>query len=153
MGLDMYLFKKTYVKQWEHTLPEKLFHVDVKRGDIPYTSIKKDRVCYIIEEVGYWRKFNALHQWFVDNCQDGVDDCSKESHVSKEQLYELLDILKQIDKDHSLAEELLPTQEGFFFGGTEYNDYYFQDVEETIKLISNLLEEEGDGEFYYNSSW
>jgi len=153
MGLDMYLYKKTYVKQWEHIKDDKQFHVTVKRGKTPYTAIKKERVCYITEEVGYWRKFNALHQWFVENCQDGIDDCSKESYVSKEQIEEILDILKQINEDHSLAEELLPSQDGFFFGNTDYDEYYFQDVENTIKLISELLEEDDDGEFYYKSSW
>ena len=39
------------------------------------------------EEVGYWRKANQIHKWFVDNVQDGVDDCG-EYKVTKEQLIE-----------------------------------------------------------------
>ena len=27
------------------------------------------------EEVGYWRKANAIHGWFVRNVQNGKDDC------------------------------------------------------------------------------
>lgn len=43
------------------------------------------------EMVGYWRKANHIHKWFVDNVQDGEDDC-KEYRVSIEQLHKLRDI-------------------------------------------------------------
>ena len=69
-----------------------------------------------------------------------------------DKLKELVDILKQIKEDHSKAEELLPTQSGFFFGGTEYDEWYFKDVEEALDILENLVEERG-GEFYYHSSW
>ena len=39
-------------------------------------------------KVAYWRKANAIHGWFVDNIQDGVDD-QNEYYVSKEKLEEL----------------------------------------------------------------
>lgn len=57
----------------------------------------------------------------------------------------------QIIKDPSVAKKLLPTQEGFFFGGTEYDEYYLADIKETIKILQECLKEEGD--FYYDSSW
>ena len=44
---------------------------------------------YDDDEVGYWRKANAIHKWFVDNVQNGEDDCGDYS-VSKELLEELL---------------------------------------------------------------
>lgn len=28
-----------------------------------------------LKEIGYWRKANHIHHWFVDNVQKGVDDC------------------------------------------------------------------------------
>ena len=40
--------------------------------------------------MGYWRKANAVHNWFVDNVQDGNDGC-KHYWVSKEDLQKLLD--------------------------------------------------------------
>jgi hypothetical protein len=105
MGLDQYLYQK---------LPEEE-----------------------MKEVFYWRKSNHFHKWFVDNCQNENDDCGTYP-VSWEQLQELLDIINKIlycefkdnkknilsalDKTQiELAEELLPTQSGFFFGGTEYD--------------------------------
>lgn len=162
MGLDMYLKKKTYVKNWSHYSPEEKKEVTVKVGGELHPKIKTERVSYITEDVGYWRKFNALHQWFVDNCQNGVDEC-QESYVASSKLKELLDeVLKPIKEAHEsgdmenatqLAEDLLPTQSGFFFGGTEFDEYYFKDVYETIELIEKLLEEDSDGDYYYQASW
>lgn len=39
-------------------------------------------------EVAYWRKANAIHKWFVDNVQDGKDDC-REYDVDLDNLEEL----------------------------------------------------------------
>ncbi len=36
-------------------------------------------------EVGYWRKANQIHNWFVKNVQGGVDDCGYYG-VTKEKL-------------------------------------------------------------------
>lgn len=51
--------------------------------------------------------------------------------------------------------ELLPTSSGFFFGSYEYDEYYFNDLRETIDVINNVLDET-DFETYtitYCSSW
>lgn len=95
MGLDMYLSKKTYVKQWSHNKPSEQYHVTVKKGTKKFDNIKPERVSYVVEEVGYWRKFNALHEWFVQNCQDGEDNC-QESYVDREKLEELVKTLKEV---------------------------------------------------------
>jgi hypothetical protein len=103
--------------------------------------------------VAYWRKANAIHQWFVNNCQDGNDDC-RPAYVSREKLAELLDLAKQVKADPTLAEELLPTTSGFFFGSTEYGEYYMQDIEETIKQLEQVLASTADDwQFQYQSSW
>jgi len=51
-----------------------------------------------------------------------------------------------------LAAKLMPTQGGFFFGGTDYDEHYLQDLTETVEMLEPLLDEE-TGEFYYRSSW
>ena len=150
MGLDMYLSKKTYVRQWEHQSPEEKYEVVVTKGGKPVDGIKASRVKYIEEEVGYWRKANQIHRWFVEKVQDGVDDC-RDAYVSGEKLNELLDICKKVQADHSLAESLLPSANGFFFGNTDYDEWYYNDIENTIKILETALED-GD-EFYYSSSW
>lgn len=174
----MYLSKKTYVKNWSHQTPEETHTVTVLKGGQPHPSIKPERVSYIVEEVAYWRKFNALHGWFVKNCGNGEDDC-QEMYVDPSQLKELLELLKEVknkldnskivekvvkdwnDKDVTVEvyenseeiEELFPPTQGFFFGSDEVDEYFKESVEETIEIITNLLEEDGDGDYYYRASW
>ncbi len=39
MGLDMYLSKKTYVKNWSHQTPEETHSVEVRKGDVLIAEI------------------------------------------------------------------------------------------------------------------
>ena len=110
-------------------------------------------------EVGYWRKANQIHKWFVDNVQGGNDNCGY-YYVSTKSMKELLDLCKEVKENPSKAPELLPTQDGFFFGGTEYDEWYFKDIDYTIDELTRLLDEEKqmneDGfysDFEYHSSW
>jgi len=146
----MYLEKRTYVKQWSFQKPEEQYNVEVTKGGEP-TNIKPERVTHIVEEIGYWRKQNQIHQWFVENVQNGVDNCG-EYCVSKVQLEDLLEICKKILNDNSLAEELLPTTSGFFFGGTEYDEWYFDGIKNTIEILEEALSD-NSGDYYYSSSW
>jgi hypothetical protein len=187
MGLDMYLYKKTYVKNWNHTSDEQKHSISVMIGGEVRKDIKPERISYITEQVAYWRKFNALHGWFVENCGNGEDDC-QEIYVDREKMRRLLDILNQVQnllnnsilsvkvlkdwngKDYEVevyecedeVKELFCPTEGFFFGSTEVDKYFKQDVEETIETIDGLLKElEGEdvvkgfnaGDFYYQASW
>ena len=107
---------------------------------------------YIVEEVGYWRKANQIHQWFVDNVQGGVDDC-RDAYVERDKLQELLNICKIVSIDKDKAEQLLPTASGFFFGGTEYDEWYYQDIQSTIEILEEALSDEEADHFEYHSSW
>jgi len=147
----MYLSKKTYVKQWDHQSPEEQYEVVVTKGGKPVDGIKPKRVKYIEEEVGYWRKSNQIHRWFVENVQNGNDNCG-DYYVGSEKLTELLELCKKVQADHSLAEELLPSASGFFFGGTEYDEWYYTDIDNTITILEEALEDE-NSDFYYSSSW
>lgn len=153
MGLDMYLTKHIFVgAKYEHlNINGK---IELKQGNEPI-QVQLEKVSEIIEEVAYWRKANHIHKWFVDNVQDGEDDC-KSYYVSFEKLMQLKLICQEIlnqsteAEKHAKSRELLPTREGFFFGGTEYDEYYFEDLKNTIKMLSELEE---DGDYYYQSSW
>ena len=109
----------------------------------------------IMEQVGYWRKANQIHNWFVENVQDGVDDCDYHREVTKEDLEELLDICHEILCNPDVAELRLPTQGGFFFGSTEYDDWYISDIKHTMDIITTVLETtDFDTQMiYYVSSW
>ena len=55
-------------------------------------------------------------------------------------------------EDPKVADQLLPTENGFFFGSTEYNEWYLNDIKYTIEALESLLDYKG-AEFYYRSSW
>jgi hypothetical protein len=158
MGLDMYLRKKIYVgANFEHN--EIAGEINITKGGKPF-NINKDKVTYIIEDWGDWRKANAIHYWFVDNVQEGKDDC-REYYVSEEKLNELLETCRKIKANPTLAPELLPTRGGFFFGSTDYDEYYWDDIDLTISIIENAIQDKEivnnkeyiRGEIYYSSSW
>ena len=161
MGLDMHLSKKTYVQNWDHHTPEERHEVIVKKGGKLVETIKAHRVKYIEEEVAYWRKANHIHKWFVDNIQGGEDNCNH-YYVEIDDLINLLDLCKKVKEDPSKGDELLPTTEGFFFGSTDYDEYYMRDIEYTIEILEEVLSEKVKDEngreyyssgYYYSSSW
>lgn len=173
MGLDMYLYKKTYVKNWQHNPLEEQHTFEVKRGGQTRKDIKPERISYITEEVGYWRKFNALHGWFVNECGDGEDNC-QEIYVGVDKMEELLGRLKKVQtilnesgmvtkvnrdwngKDYEVTifdktdeiEEIFAPTEGFFFGSNEIDEYFKNDVDRTIELIEELLKENEESKQY-----
>lgn len=103
-----------------------------------------------------WRKANAIHKWFVDNVQRGEDDC--ESYpVSSIDLLTLRNLCAELlaNKNPEVAAEKLPPQEGFFFGSTEIDQWYWQNLQDTVKQISALEKRPdfGDLDFEYQSSW
>jgi hypothetical protein len=156
MGLDMYLKASKYVSGWKHNKETKdyeLFNKLAKELGIEELVCKDSPSVNIDFTVCYWRKANAIHQWFVDNVQDGKDECQT-SDVSREQIKELIDICKQVSANHSLASNLLPTSSGFFFGGTDYSEYYFADLEDTITQLVKVLAILPEGWYLeYHTSW
>lgn len=108
----------------------------------------------LMEEVAYWRKANQIHKWFVDNVQGGADDC-KLYEVKREHLDRLLYICKQVESSWDSGVDLLPVQEGFFFGSNEYDERYKEDIIGTIDQITVALEEvDFDRDIlFYQSSW
>ena len=148
MGLDMYLSADLYVSQYKEkdkNLSSKIVEI---LNDVP-EGIGIDGVSV---RVGYWRKANAIHKWFVDNVQYGVDQCQR-SYVSRDKLVELLETCEKVKNDHGLAPDLLPTSSGFFFGSTDYDDQYFSDIDDTIDIIKKALELPEYYTLEYQASW
>jgi hypothetical protein len=145
MGLDMYLRKKTLIREEDR----KSLKIDGLK-----TPINPERISHITEKVGYWRKANAIHHWFVENVQEGEDDCG-EYYVSFENLKKLYEIVSQVLDNPTKGMELLPTRSGFFFGSIEYGDDYVEDLKRTKTILESILQEdpEGTGYYYYQSSW
>lgn len=150
IGLDMYFYGRRYL--WSAADEPKQQAMAQLFPEIHGAKIDEVKANF-----KYWRKFNALHRWFVDNVQDGVDEC-QEAEVTVEHLHRLRDICAAIIADPSQASVLLPTSDGFFFGSTAYDEYYFNDVKDTHLWLNNfLLKESFDmlkgWYFYYRSSW
>jgi pectin methylesterase-like acyl-CoA thioesterase len=91
MGLDMYLQKKTYVGRGFDDKKE----VNLLVKNEKTKHIIDSRINEIVEEAMYWRKANAIHKWFIDNCADGDGDKSS-MYVSYENLKDLLEICKEV---------------------------------------------------------
>ena len=153
MGLDMYLRKEYYIgAEYEHRKVKGDISIEV---DGKKVVIDFNKVSTIRESFAYWRKANQIHAWFVENIQDGTDDCG-DYYVSAEQLTELVETCKKVLKNKKLAEELLPTQSGFFFGVNEdnpYDEFYFQDLSETVEQLKDIENNSVVAEYYYRSSW
>lgn len=146
MGLDMYLNAKRFLWFSEDDLAD-----NIKRNfpDLP----EHMRVKEVTIEAMYWRKANAIHKWFVDKVQDGEDNCS-EFEVSLDQLQELLEVIDAVLDNPRLAEELLPPQEGFFFGSRDMDDWYWEDLKSTQSKLQELFTRDwAHWDFYYRASW
>tara|TARA_B100000424_G_scaffold249866_1_gene224130 strand:+ start:72 stop:623 length:552 start_codon:yes stop_codon:yes gene_type:complete len=183
MGLDMYLegsfSKRAYVQPTDQQYADMREgkEVTVERSQalidaLEATGLQNAPIEHEWNHLTYvfpiwtWRKANQIHKWFVDNCQEGDDNCQRH-YVSRENLEELLEIINTIleikDSTEKItkAKELLPTDiEGCFFGSEEYDDWYFENLEDTKKVLDKLFAYEETAEdghhfdnFYYQSSW
>jgi hypothetical protein len=146
-----------------------------------------------IEQIGYWRKANAIHGWFVRECADGVDEC-QEITVTREQLaqlrtdcnnelanrdnavptdesarvhvqppnsgQELMDFIMENMKEQEkligttmTSDDPLAPTAGFFFGSTEKDEWYYQELLNTIDVLDSALGLPNATEFVYQASW
>lgn len=158
MGLDMYLWREIYVgAEYIHRGITGSIELNYQGTRLP-VNFKK--VSTITEEAMYWRKANAIHNWFVEHVQDGNDDCKK-YWVDIDKLIELRKTIKKVLQNHKLADELLPTSAGLFFGETDYDSYYYESLQETEKELFEIIkdykrlseQQRADINFYYESSW
>ena len=165
MGLDMYLHAKKYVEKvnWQalqdndelsYDSPEVVFPL---WNNIVETAGMKDVAVdiygvHVEVTCAYWRKANQIHAWFVKNVQGGNDNCG-EYYVSHEKLKDLLDLVNRALVERN--PNLLPPQEGFFFGGTDIDEWYWQDLKNTKAKLDRVfaLPEMSKLSFYYTSSW
>ena len=155
MGLDMYLTAKKYL--WSDADKELSAKINEAIGVEPDFEKRFNGSSLVAKEISldamYWRKANAIHGWFVNVVQDGEDNC-KEYEVDREQLVTLRDLCKDI-LEHPDAEretDLDPTQ-GFFFGSYKKDEWYYQDLQNTVEGLDRVLALPDEYSFSYQSSW
>jgi hypothetical protein len=178
MGLDMYLNKRVYVGgEYAHNKVSGAIVMEDK------TTIPANKISYITIASAYWRKANHIHKWFVDNVQDGNDDCET-YYVPKEKLLELLGVCQNVIDTAKIetgtvrngakmvdggwedqyesgfvitnpeeVSAILPCSGGFFFGSTDYDQWYIRDVKSTISQITDALADGIEGDYCYMASW
>lgn len=149
MGLDMYLTTKRYIGEHITDLPKNGNEI-LKLIDDEITFRDKTIGVYIEVNLAYWRKANQIHGWFMDNTKVTEEDVYSE--VSREDLVKLKNVCKEVLEDNDKAEDLLPCQEGFFFGNYEYDEKYFYQLKDTIQFIENILKTDIEV-FEYYASW
>lgn len=89
------------------------------------------------KNIGYFRKVNFLVKFFGDKGFDVENQVPFKFYIEDAQ--ELLDRCNKVLKNHKLAEELLPTVDGFFFGNTDYDEYYFDNVKTVRDYVKDEL--------------
>jgi hypothetical protein len=165
MGLDMYLSARKHVNKIDWSKLDRSAELDYAAATYPQWNdvVEAAGMSHLVDKediygvdisvnVAYWRKVNAVHKWFVDNVQDGEDNC-QEYYVSHAQLKELLTTCRQalFKKDPSE----LPPSAGFFFGSYDIDEWYWNGIKSTIKQLKRLTEMPDFEQlsFYYQSSW
>lgn len=147
MGLDMYLTANMYVS--ENSDSELVKAVSTT---VPELAIEGCSLSNVNVRIGYWRKANAIHQWFVDNVQGGDDDC-RGYYVDREQLSELKALCNLVLAHPELAAETLPPSDGCFFGSQAIDDFYFDDLRKTVEVIERAEQFSDSWYLQYHSSW
>ena len=146
MGLDMYLYGTKTFYAYDKQIGNEpvtrttefqslLIETNFENAPIDDTLWSSYTVDY---PLAYWCKTNAIHNWFVQNVQNGVDDCDR-YYVSAEQLVQLSDLVNNALERPDIAGTYLPTVSGCFFGGLEYDDWYFNKLRYTKKRLDSIL--------------
>jgi hypothetical protein len=165
MGLDMYLSARKHINKIEWDKLDRENGISYSEATAPqwFDVVNAAGVATLVDKesiygvdvsvnVAYWRKSNQIHNWFVINVQRGEDDCG-EYYVSNNKIKELVNTctLAITNKDPNL----LPPREGFFFGSTDVDEWYWKDIMDTINQLQPIIDRPDFDSlsFYYQSSW
>lgn len=144
MGLDMYLRKSRYLSEYNDK--DKKIKEQLKTLGLGELNVIGGSVCE-------WGKANQIHNWIMD----GREDECQTVDITRDQLEELVGLCKEVLGDHSQAEALLPTSDGFFFGSQDYDEWYFSDLQDTVDDLEKELNATKDNpnqwDYEYQASW
>jgi hypothetical protein len=179
LGLDSFLFREHYIGGKYRTGEDAVggsvkdgvdITVTEPNGEIRQIKLDAGKIHTILEDVTYWRKANQIHGWITE----GYDD-DTHVYIDGERLIELretcqkvIDFLENQErvtkygkhfnetfeykgfKDESLAIELLPPKEGFFFGSYVIDDDYLADLKDTVEALKDI---DPNDSFLYEASY
>lgn len=118
----------------------------------------------INDHLCYWRKFNALHHYIAKNYGDLENDNCVDIHLEISDIEDILEILKKVQDtmktttktrldsrgneykeevitNPKAVEKIFPTADGFFWGSTDYDDYYIDEVNRTVDVLEQVVRE------------
>ena len=167
MGLDMYLIKKKKAKG------NKKIYEDLDwENEIAYWRKANQIHKWIVDNIQNGNDDCKSYKISKEKIEELVSICNKileevkliDGKILKSDYYQFENgerthileygIGKVIDNP-KLCEELLPTQDGFFFGSTQYDEWYLDDIKYTrdrLQAILDLLDFD-KWDVYYESSW
>lgn len=155
MGLDMFLYARKSFSEYhpkQKEIAAKLKELAGFREPVIPGFPEDSKPVYVMAEVMYWRKANQIHKWFVDNVQEGNDNCG-EYYIDRTDIEKLVLACDTawVNKDTSI----LPPQSGFFFGSTDTDEWYWDQIRTTSKRLREILEDPTlqDASLFYQSSW
>lgn len=168
MGLDMYLFSIPKINGMtldsillanihlrEHEAKKDEIYEKIKGHIKHFRDCELDRTWRSLQtEVAYWRKANQIHNWFVEHVLNGEDECGT-YEVTKNNIQELNKLCIEVLTKRSAPQKKLPTKSGFFFGSTDYDDFYFHEINRTKSILEDILKNVNFDTHYlvYNFSW
>lgn len=160
MGLDMYLEVRKFVPAYNYKTSDGSYDREyndnykavLAESGLEAVTSNDSFGLYVNSTAIYWRKANSIHNWFIQNCANGVDECQP-IPVRRDRLQTLLATVEETIKSKNA--ELLPPASGFFFGSTDVDEWYWNDLKYTKRELKNLLNKtEGDSvDFIYQASW
>jgi hypothetical protein len=158
MGLDQFLYRTVGEGVWDERQAQTCDGLDIPlvRGGTRETR----------DKVGYWRKFNALHAYIVDQFAGGVDECQP-IELSADDVQQIIGALEEALADPKGEGNPLQPRSGFFFGSTEIDEYYLAECREALTTFRWVAERMAEREaweqrpgngmawqtFTYEASW
>lgn len=146
VGLEQFLFKRTWLYNRGCGI------VVEKNGEV-MNSIKKERVRYVAEHVGYWTNAWAIHDYFIKMHAPSEDmndfKCSKTYHVSMEDLQGLFELCRTVKTriaDKVYLKQVLPHRH------ENYDEEYECAIDQTLEVLEMVIKEDmkQPQEYYYD---
>jgi hypothetical protein len=159
MGLDMFLFKVKKGQSYKNSKEEIAYWRKANAVHAWFDNYCANGEMQDCEMVPVSKcdlhKLKNDCKIVLDNSNLTFKTIQVEEYDSDKGKYVKVSKMARVIDDPSLAEELIPTQSGFFFGSTLYDSYYLENLRDTIKQITNVLESVDFDKYdvYYLASW
>jgi hypothetical protein len=99
----------------------------------------------------YFRKVNFIYEYFRNKLEN--ESCV----ITKNELNEFIQNCKEVYNkkgNENYAKQVLPTTSGFFFGSTDYDEWYWNDVKDCIAQMQKIYKALKDDDYVmWDFSW